>query len=72
MWGDNDGILPLSPHGDITWNSPGREQGGKRRGEINGDLCGVFSMDIEVSRVTGRRMYGKDKQYREIYESLHV
>ena len=72
MWGDNVGVLPLSPHGDNIRYSPIIDPGGIRRRRGDGDIRGVFFAGTEVGGMTGRRMPGKGKQPRDTHRTLHV
>ena len=51
-------------HGVFLSQNKGVDVGGEGGGG-SGDICGIFSVDVEVGVVPRGRMYGKGEQPRE-------
>ena len=70
--GDNGGVLPLRPHGEVPLYSPFTYQSGRCWGKCFGDQHGVLSVDPEVSGIPGGRMFVKGENPRETTGAIHL
>ena len=70
--GDDVGVLPPSPYEEVTQNIPATEQVDRQWWRRTRYIQGAIYVGIDVNRVPGRRMTGKDKKTREAYGKNHV
>ena len=57
--GGGVGVLPLTPHGEVTWYINASDYRVRRQGRRSGDLQGVVPMGFEVGGVLDRGFTGK-------------